>query len=165
MKQTKMHASGVLALIFVASLTMIPSADAETLTGRARTTSGDTLTLERDTVRLLGIDAPELDQYCENDYGQPFECGRQALDALRELIGRATVTCLGTTRDEEGRLLAICYAGDLNLNSRMARNGWAVARSNESQDYVHMARLAKREKAGIWALKFTDPAEWRAQNK
>lgn len=165
MKHAKLCANGLFALILFLSITVITSAFAESLQGRPRVISGDMLKLDRVQVRLLGIDAPENDQYCENNYGQPFECGLQAQDALRGLIGRSPVTCLGNSRDEEGRLLAICYAGDMNLNSRMARQGWAVARPQETQDYVHMARLAKREKAGIWALKFADPAEWRAQNQ
>ena len=66
------------------------------LKGRPRLLSGDTLLLGRDTVRLHGIDAPEDDQYCENEFGRPFQCGLQALDALQELVGTSTVTCVGT---------------------------------------------------------------------
>lgn len=165
MKQSIVCASGTLALFFALSLIVTSSAYAETVQGRARVISGDALVIGRDKVRLLGIDAPENDQYCENNYGQPFECGQQAQNALRKMIGRTSVACLGDTRSEEGYLLAVCYAGDLNLNSRMARTGWAVARPKETQDYVHMVRLAKREKAGIWAFNFMDPADWRALNQ
>ena len=132
--------------------------------GRPRVLSGDTLMLGRETVRLHGIDAPEEGQYCENEYGRPFECGIQALDALQAMIGRSSVTCVGDKRNEEGHLLAVCYAGDTNLNSRMVRTGWAVARPQEQPDYAGLERLARGERAGIWALKFQDPAEWRKQN-
>ncbi|HEY9566748.1 MAG TPA: thermonuclease family protein [Thalassobaculum sp.] len=132
--------------------------------GRARVLSGDTIVIGRDIVRLHGIDAPEEGQYCENEYGRPFECGVQALDTLQDMIGSRAVTCVGEQVDGEGRLLAICYAGDTNLNSRMVRTGWAVARPAEQPDFVSLERLARGERAGIWALKFQDPAEWRKAN-
>lgn len=151
----------VLALV---ALPFVPLAAAE-VKGQARVVSGDTLRLGRETVRLYGIDAPEDDQYCENDYGRTFECGIQALDALSELIGRRSVTCVGDRRNDEGQLLGVCYAGDMNLNSRMVRTGWAVARADEQPDFATMERLARGERLGIWAFKFVDPAEWRRQNK
>jgi len=52
----------------------------------------------------------------------------------------------------------------MNLNSRMVRTGWAVARPSEQPDFASLERLARGERAGIWALKFQDPAEWRKQN-
>lgn len=159
-----------LARLYVAALVVVltlpfatPLAWAD-IKGRPRVMSGDTLRIGRDTVRLHGIDAPEQDQFCENEYGRPFECGIQALDALHELIDRRSVTCVGDQRDEEGHLLAVCYAGDMNLNSRMVRTGWAVARSKEQPDFVSLESLARNERAGIWALKFMDPAEWRRKN-
>ncbi len=151
----------------VVALSILPFAQlaAAEVKGRAKVVSGDTLRLGREVVRLHGIDAPEQDQYCENEYGRPFECGIQALDALTEMIGRRSVTCVGDRRNEDGHLLAVCYAGDMNLNSRMVRTGWAVARADEQPDFAVMERLARGERAGIWALKFVDPAEWRKQNK
>src|SRR3546814_13429755 len=76
------------------------------------------------------------------------------------MIGSRAVTCVGEQVDGEGRLLAICYAGDTNLNSRMVRTGWAVARPAEQPDFVSLERLARGERAGLWALKFQDPAAW-----
>jgi endonuclease YncB( thermonuclease family) len=132
--------------------------------GRPLVVSGDTLRFGREEVRLHGVDAPEQDQYCENEYGRTFECGIQAIDALTELIGRRMVTCVGRRRNEEGHLLSVCYAGDTNLNARMVRTGWAVARPAEQPDFASLEKLARNDRAGIWALKFVDPAEWRKQN-
>lgn len=156
----------VLASILLAATTTAASANASAadVKGRPEVLSGDTLRIGRVTVRLHGIDAPEDGQYCENAYGRPFECGIQALDALDEMIGRRSVTCVGDKSNKEGQLLAVCYAGDMNLNSRMVRTGWAVARPAEEPDYAILEKLAKSEKAGIWAWKFQDPAEWRKQN-
>lgn len=153
------------ALLAVAAVLGMAASDAfADVKGRPRVVSGDTLRIGRDTIRLHGIDAPEDGQYCENEYGRPFECGIQALDALSELIGGSSVTCVGDRRDDQGQLLAVCYAGDMNLNSRMVRTGWAVARPSEQADFATLERLARGERAGLWALKFQDPAEWRKQN-
>ena len=47
---------------------------AVTLSGTARAVDGDTLDLSGERVRLIGIDAPELDQSCQRD-GQGWACG------------------------------------------------------------------------------------------
>jgi endonuclease YncB( thermonuclease family) len=138
---------------------------AQQIKGRAKVTSGDTLSVGRDEVRLSGIDAPETDQYCENEFGRPYQCGIQAMDALRELVGRNDVVCVKEGADEDGRMIGTCYAGDLNLNTRMVRTGWAVALPEERPDYASLETMAKREKAGIWSLKFEHPAVWRKQNQ
>lgn len=138
---------------------------AQQLKGRAQVTSGDTVYVGRKEVRLSGIDAPERDQYCENEFGRPFQCGIQAMDALRELVGRNDVVCVDEGAAEDGRIVGTCYAGDMNLNTRMVRTGWAVAVPEERPDYTPLENMAKREKAGIWGLKFEHPAIWRQQNQ
>ncbi len=138
---------------------------AQQIKGRPMVTSGDSLSIGRDDVRLSGIDAPEMDQYCENEFGRPYQCGVQAMDALRELIGRNDVVCVREGADGEDRMVGTCYAGDMNLNTRMVRTGWAVALPDERPDYAPLENMAKREKLGIWGLKFEHPADWRQQNQ
>jgi endonuclease YncB( thermonuclease family) len=152
----------VAALMLAAPQTAL----AQQIKGRPTVTSGDTMVVARTQVRLSGIDAPELDQYCENEFGRPFQCGYQALDALRALVGRRNVVCvLAGSPEDSGHTAATCYAGDMNLNTRMVRTGWAVALPEERPDYVQLEGLAKRERAGIWQFKFQDPAVWREENQ
>lgn len=143
----------------------LATAQAQQIKGRPQVTSGDTLFIGREEVRLSGIDAPETDQYCENEFGRPFQCGIQAMDALRDMVGRNAVVCVGEGTDEDGRMIGTCYAGDMNLNTRMVRTGWAVALPEERPDYTPLEQMAKREKAGIWSLKFEHPSIWRQQNQ
>ena len=152
-------------MLALAAVGETANAQAQQIKGRPQVTSGDTLSIGRDDVRLSGIDAPELDQYCENEFGRPYQCGIQAMDALRELVGRNDVVCVRESADADGRMIGTCYAGDMNLNTRMVRTGWAVALPEERPDYAPLEKMAKREKAGIWGLKFEHPAEWRKQNQ
>ena len=136
-----------------------PSA-AQTVTGRASVTDGDTLEIRDVDIRLHGIDAPESAQTCIAG-GQRWPCGRRSANALAAKIDRGTVRCEGRDRDRYGRLIAVCYAGGTDLNAWLVRNGWALAYRRYSRDYVPEERQAQAEGAGIWRGEFVAPWEWR----
>jgi endonuclease YncB( thermonuclease family) len=144
--------------------TVLPVLADGQIQGRARVLSGDQLRIGKQDVQLFGLDAPEIDQYCENEYGRPYRCGVMALDHLKSMVGRGTIACVPEGKNDENRILAVCYVGDMNINSRMVRTGWAVARPAERPDYKQLESLAKRDKIGIWEFIFQDPAAWRAEN-
>ncbi|MEP4770969.1 MAG: thermonuclease family protein [Roseibium sp.] len=52
----------------------LTSAHADTV----RVVDGDTLVLGDDTIRMQGIDAPELAQTCQNTAGKTYRCGQIA---------------------------------------------------------------------------------------
>ena len=56
---------------------------AEEITGKARVLYGDTIKIGRRKIRFYGIDAIDVNQPCENAYGQPFDCDIIARDAVR----------------------------------------------------------------------------------
>ena len=99
------------------------------LVGHARVIDGDTLEIisaEPTTVRLCGIDAPELGQTCVTAEGQTWPCGEAAADALRELIGGEIVLCAANSTNRYGRMLVVCSARGLSLNATMLGLGaWA----------------------------------------
>ena len=131
------------------------------MTGVASVIDGDTLEIHGERIRLFGIDACESRQVCEDASGQPYRCGQQAALALADHIGSRTVRCEGKTRDRYGRLVAICYLGDEDLDAWMVLQGLALAFRKYSTLYVPEedgARLAKR---GLWAGRFETPWEWR----
>lgn len=130
------------------------------INGTALVVDGDSLKLNGERVRLLGIDAPELHQKCEKN-GKSWKCGRAATSALKKMIGSQKVECRGAEFDRHERLLATCYVNELNLNKKMVRAGWAVSyRGN----YRNEQQQAKREKVGIWQGSFEWPSEWRRSN-
>ena len=130
------------------------------INGPALVVDGDSLKLNGERVRLLGIDAPELHQKCEKE-GKSWKCGRASTTALKKMIGSKKVECRGVEFDRHERLLATCYVNGLNLNQNMVRNGWAVSYRGT---YRGEQEQAKREKVGIWQGSFEWPSEWRRKN-
>ncbi len=68
------------------------------VTGPARVIDGDTLEIQGQRIRLHGIDAPESRQLCRRD-GKPWQCGKDATNALARKIARRPVTCEDLGRD------------------------------------------------------------------
>ncbi len=60
--------------------------------GVASVIDGDTIEVHGQRIRLHGIDAPESRQLCRRD-GKPWQCGKDAANALADKIARRPVTC------------------------------------------------------------------------
>ena len=67
--------------------------------------------------------------------------------------------------DRYGRLVAVCYAGDDDLNAMMVRDGWALAYRRYGKDYVSQETQARAAGAGLWQGNFVEPWEWRKQSR
>lgn len=76
--------------------------------GEALVIDGDTLALDGRTVRLWGIDAPEIRQTCANGNGDRYRCGIAAARALETIIIGRDVTCTAIDTDRYGRDVARC---------------------------------------------------------
>ena len=109
---------------------------------------GDTKRLEDGrTVRLIGIDAPELSQ----------PGGQLSSQYLAHLILGKKIT-LDTgyeDRDKYNRLLRFVYIGNLCVNEEMIRQGYAEARYLSPDDpirerYIQLEIEAEIERAGLW---------------
>ena len=126
---------------------------------------GDSLRLKGRDIRLYGIDAPEYSQPCQLANGKPYRCGRDARSFLRKLVRGHTVKCRNIDVDRYDRDVAVCKAGETELNLAMVKNGWAVAYLNHSFTYAKAERLARKARLGIWRGEFVEPEDWRAENR
>jgi endonuclease YncB( thermonuclease family) len=153
---------GVLLVAFFALLLLIvaklqPAADV-TVRGPFYAIDGDTLAAGDERLRLVGLDAPELDQRCGDGQGAGWACGREARHFLAGLVRDANIECRASGRDRYHRLLVTCRAGATSINASLVRKGLAVA----SGDYQQEQSAARSARQGIWSGDFEMPREWRA---
>ncbi len=122
-----------------------------------RVIDGDTLVVSFDgaehTVRLLGIDAPEL-----GDPGGQAALAERATDALATLVGDGAVSLImgGESRDEGGRLLRHVAHDGLIFSVELARQGWVRAHEYAPDTLLFGAiadaqREARAAARGLWA--------------
>lgn len=68
---------------------MAVPAGADAIKGKARVIDGDTIEIEGEEIRLAGIDAPEMGQWCRDVEGYRYRCGRKAAEFLQSGINDA----------------------------------------------------------------------------
>ena len=158
-----MYWNGRIALLIVLSVSSSAAAQ-DRIVGVASVIDGDTIEIHGQRIRLFGIDAPESSQLCERPTGARWRCGQQASFALADRIGRATVRCDPRDLDRYGRVVAVCFRGNEDLNRWMVANGWAVSVRRYSLDYVANEAAALRSGINIWSGDFDMPWDWRVQH-
>jgi endonuclease YncB( thermonuclease family) len=148
-------AVAVLLIVGVLAVWLQPAPTA--ISGRAGAVDGDTLRFGAQRVRLLDLDAPELDQTCTRADGSEWSCGIEAKRFVAGLVDRGAVDCAGSGRDRYGRALAKCKIGGDDLGAQIVSAGWAVGDLGYSVQQLS-ARGAGR---GLWSGNFVAPADWR----
>ena len=118
---------------------------------------GVSLRLRGDRIRLLGLDAPELDQVCWDAAGKEWSCGRTAQQRLAGLLGEGPADCQPLGPDKYGRTLAKCSVGGRDLGTALVAEGLAIAYG----DYDREQAAARMAKSGMWQGRFIDPRQWR----
>lgn len=132
------------------------------ISGVARVVDGDTLDVAGTKIRLEGIDAPESGQTCARRWFGTWTCGTRAADELTRLTSHQAVTCDATGKDKYGRTLAICHAGQVELNAHMVRQGLAWAYVKYSERYVPEEKAARADGIGIWQAPTMTAWDFRA---
>jgi len=98
------------------------------------------------TVRLFGVDAPEMDT----------SAGPHARAALDDLVAFEHVTCVGHETDRYERLVAICEVNGQDLAEVLLRSGWVFTYrtfllGHDNQDgYLAAEADARSRGAGLW---------------
>ena len=161
----------ILTLFFAGQL----YSEEKVIFGWPRVIDGDSISIRQESIRLHGIDAPEIKQICKKKNNTPYMCGVIAKDTLKNFIERESsgitrkkVYCYYSERDRYKRIIGKCYVGkdsEFNLNHEMVISGQAVAYTKYSKDYIEAENTAKAKGRGIWQGKFDLPEEWRRKNK
>ncbi len=134
-----------------------------TISGRAYVTDGDGLRVDRQEVRLAGLDAPEWDQRAKHQDGYWFNHGKRVKSALIKEVGGKHVTVSIEGTDKYGRLLGtVTYEGG-DIGEWLVREGHAIAAYGKR--YRHVEREARKAKRGMWAHAHNiDPRAYRHGN-
>ena len=132
---------------------------AKEIYGNPRIIDGDSLEINNEKIRLLGIDAFEKKQECLKKNGAKYKCGEVAISNLTAIISGQHVNCITKKKDRYKRWLATCYIGKLDIGENMVLYGNAF--SYMSKKYKKAENEAKKITAGAWNGKFIFPWEWR----
>jgi len=121
---------------------------------------GDTIRIGDKKIRFSGIDAPELNQNCIKNE-EKISCGILAKEALIKKIGNKIPKCINEGKDRYKRILAECFVNGESLSKFLVRNGYAFAYRKYSKKFIEDERFAKKNKLGLWSMKFIYPWEFR----
>lgn len=159
---------------FAQSIDLVPAGDDRLLVPLAendevKVVDGDTLWLGIFQVRLFGIDALEATQPCEFEGEPKTYCHLRASQFLRQFADRDDFRCEVHVRDGENkpwmshsRYVATCYAGGVEVNREMVRQGWAyAAHTSYGDEYRSDQQVAARAARGIHSTLHQEPIAWR----
>ena len=121
---------------------------------------GDTIKIGDEKIRFSGIDAPEINQDCIQN-GEKISCGKLVKDVLIKKIGDEIPKCTIEGKDFYKRTLAECFVNNESLSSYLVRNGYAFAYRKYSKKFIDDENFAKKNKLGLWSMKFKYPWEFR----
>ena len=168
-KHTPAHAFVLVLLcllVLASAVGAAPAAEQQATTGKvAKCFDGDTIKLtDRRTVRLAGIDAPEMDHGKQ----KPQYFAREATEQLTRLAQGKEVRLVAVDakgKDHYGRIVADVILPDgHSLSDTMVRNGAAFVYPHTEQSAHFQERLRKLQheaiaaRRGMWAHILTLPA-------
>ena len=157
------------SIFFILTYNDVRSENINKISGFAKVVDGDTIKINSKKIRLYGIDAPEKKQKCKKTYltisfmsfTKDYMCGELSTQKLIKKINKQKLNCNILDVDRYKRLIGECFKRNINLNSWMVSNGYAVAYRKYSKKYVTDEINAKNNKLGIWQGKFEMPWDFR----
>ena len=159
-------------IFFFLTYNDVKSDELKIISGIAKVIDGDNIKIEKNKIRLFGIDAPEKKQKCQKpwlliffiNFNKNYQCGVISTNKLKSKINNKFIICKSNNKDRYNRFIAECFKDKTNINRWMVSSGHAVAYRKYSKKFVSQENLAKKEKLGLWSGKFEMPWEWRKKN-
>jgi len=151
------------AALAIAAVLALPATASTVYEGKVvHVADGDTLAIlsggKRIKIRLAEIDTPEK--------RQPY--GMQAKKALAALAFGKHVRVVTVTVDRYGRTVGKVYAGGVDVNAELVRQGhaWVYRRYAKDPRLYEFEAAARAAKRGLWANpQAIPPWEWRHGKK
>lgn len=151
---------------FSDSLRDAPSHTPSTLTVTS-VIDGDTVIINGERVRLIGIDAPESGQ---------LPWGPRATEHLKDILSgnqwKVKVETDVQKRDRYGRILAYLWIDGRLINLEMVRDGYAVVLTippnvKYAERFVKAQKYARENRKGFWAEGGLEksPSEYRKERR
>jgi endonuclease YncB( thermonuclease family) len=142
---------------------------ADTISGPATAVGPDIILVNNTRVILLGIDAPEANQTCDEAGAKLWNCGDSALAVLSQTLNQGDVTCtLKGNPDPLARRSGTCKIGDQDVADVLVKQGLALPypKDPESKNYEADAAAAKAARQGMFAdgVSFMNPWEFRIKH-
>ena len=140
----------------------------------SRIIDGDTIQVKKGaiklTVRLVGIDAPEV-SHKKNEPGQPFS--QQSTKYLAKIALNRSADVKSYGADRYGRVLGEIFVDGNNVNLEMLKAGLAEvyrgtpAPGQDVGPYWKAEEEARKAGRGMWVQgdKYVSPREWRKTNQ
>ena len=146
-----------LSFILIFSFSYLFAGD---ISNNIKVTDGDTIVINKEKIRFVGIDTPELKQTCAKDDEKIF-CGEIAKNLLIKKIGNEIPKCISEGKDRYNRVLAECFVNGESLSSFLVRHGYAFAYRKYSKKFIKDEEYAKKNKIGMWVMEFEFPWNFR----
>ncbi len=134
--------------------------------GRATVLSGDLIRVSGTTVRLAGVEAPELGQKCMGANKKTWGCGEAARSAVERIVKAKSVRCDLSGTDEGGHSLGTCLTVNTgtsqNIAEELVRAGAVFAGGGLFSSLTSIEGEAKAKKLGLWKGEAERPSAYRA---
>jgi len=154
---------GVLIGYFLPHKSFVITKEIQTLYGVVEVIDGDTIRVDYEgrieTVRLIGIDTPEV----SSPYHSEEECfGKEAAQYARQLLEKQLVYLIKdpahSNRDKYNRLLRYVFLEDGTLiNAKLIKEGYAFNYIYEPFQFMkqfdYLEKQAKENRIGLWSDK------------
>lgn len=155
----------MLRIVLYVAAALLGSAALAGPDGRIRVVDGDTFDIGGTVVRLHAIDAPELDQSCDDADNPAWNCGIWVRDRARAMFEGREASCSAVDTDRYGRVVAKCRVEGRDMGATLVSDGLAFAYREYGLDYDLTEKTAAINQRGLHATSVMPPAAFRSAQR